>query len=101
MSLIGIADAQERVRAAGLEFVPIGLADYPAGCTKQLFNRLGELSGAAAFRTTIAYFQQATAMLLREAPPALRAHGVEALLVDQTSFGGATAARLRAAIDQV
>lgn len=40
-------------------------------------------------------------MLLREAPPALRAHGVEALLVDQTSFGGATAARLRAAIDQV
>lgn len=56
MSLIGIADAQERVRAAGLEFVPIGLADYPAGCTKQLFNRLGELSGAPAFRTTIAYF---------------------------------------------
>ena len=53
VSLIGIADAQERVQAAGLEFVPIGLAYYPAGCTKQLFNRLGELSGAAAFRTTM------------------------------------------------
>jgi UDP:flavonoid glycosyltransferase YjiC (YdhE family) len=92
VSLIGIADAEERVRAAGLEFVPIGLADYPAGCTKQLFNRLGELSGAAAFRTTVAYFQQATAMLLQEAPPALRSQGVEALLVDQTSFGGARVA---------
>ena len=51
VSLIGIADAEERVRAAGLEFVPIGLADYPAGCTRQLFNRLGELSGAAADST--------------------------------------------------
>lgn len=94
VSLIGIADAAERVRAAGLEFVPIGQADYPAGCTKQLFNRLGELSGAAAFRTTVAYFQQSTAMLLREAPPAFRAHGVDALLIDQTSFGGATVAHV-------
>jgi MGT family glycosyltransferase len=94
VSLIGISDAEERVRAAGLEFVPIGLADYPAGATKQLFNRLGELSGAAAFRTTVAYFKQATAMLLREAPPALRSQGVEALLVDQTSFGGATVAHV-------
>ena len=90
VSLIGIADAEERVRAAGLEFVPIGRADYPAGCTRQLFNRLGELSGAAAFRATVDYFQRSTAMLLREAPPALRGQGVEALLVDQTSFGGRT-----------
>ncbi len=82
MSLIGIADAQERVRAAGLEFVPIGQADYSAGSTRQLFSRMGELSGAAAFRTTVAYFQQSTAMLLREAPPALRAHGVDALLLN-------------------
>lgn len=92
VSLIGIADAQARVRAAGLEFVPIGQADYPAGSTQQLFNHLGELSGAAAFRATVEYFQRSTAMLLREAPAALRAQGVEALLVDQTSFGGATVA---------
>jgi len=92
VSLIGIADAEERVRAAGLQFVPIGLADYPAGCTRQLFNRLGELRGTAAFRATVDYFQRSTAMVLREAPPALRGQGVEALLVDQTSFGGRTVA---------
>jgi hypothetical protein len=40
----------------------------------------------------VAYFQQATAMLLQEAPPALSGQGVEALLVDQASFGGATVA---------
>jgi hypothetical protein len=42
--------------AAGLEFVPIGQADYPAGSTKELFNRMGALNGAAAFRATLAYF---------------------------------------------
>jgi MGT family glycosyltransferase len=94
VSLIGIADAQERVQAAGLEFVPIGQADYPAGSTKELFNRLGELSGAAAFRTTVEFFQRSTAMLLREAPPAFRTQGVDALLIDQTSFGGATVAHV-------
>ena len=92
VSLIGIADAEERVRAPGLEFVPIGQADYPAGSTQQLFNRMGELSGAAAFRATVDYFQRSTAMILREAPPACRAQGVDALLIDQTSFGGATVA---------
>ena len=92
VSLIGIADAEERVRAAGLEFVPIGLDAYPAGCTQQLFNRLGELSGAAVFRATLDHFRRSTTMLLQEAPGALSCHGVDALLVDQTSFGGATVA---------
>jgi hypothetical protein len=31
VSLIGIADAEERVCAAGLEFVPTGLDHDPAG----------------------------------------------------------------------
>lgn len=92
VSLIGIPDAEDRVLAAGLEFVSIGKADYPAGSTRQLFNRLGELSGAAAFRATVEYFQRSTAMLLQEAPAALRAHDVDGLIVDQTSFGGATVA---------
>jgi hypothetical protein len=38
----------------------------------------------------MANVQQSTAMLLREAPPALRALAVEAMLINQTSFGGAT-----------
>jgi len=92
VSLIGIPDAKDRVLAAGLEFVPIGQLDYPAGSTRKLFNRLGELSGAAAFRATVEYFQRSTVMLLQEAPPALQAHGVDGLIVDQTSFGGATVA---------
>ena len=67
-------------------------SDFPRGYTRELFNRMGQLSGAAAFRLTVETFRNATAMLLREAPAALRAEGVEALLIDQTSFGGATLA---------
>jgi MGT family glycosyltransferase len=94
VSLIGIADAEARVRAAGLEFVQIGHKDYPAGTTRELFNDLGGLSGTAAVRATVAYFQRSTEMLLQEAPSAVRREGVEALLVDQTSFGGATVAHV-------
>ena len=94
VSLAGIADAETRVREAGLEFIPLGLADFPLGSTRLLFQRMGQLSGTAAFRLTVETFRQSTAMVLREAPAALRAAGVEALLIDKTSFGGATLAHV-------
>jgi zeaxanthin glucosyltransferase len=94
VSVAAIADAETRVREAGLEFIPIGLSDFPLGFTRQLFNRLGQLSGPAAFRLTVESFRSSTAMVLREAPAALRARGVEALVIDQTSFGGATLAQV-------
>jgi zeaxanthin glucosyltransferase len=93
VTLLTIADGRAKALAAGLEFAPIGASEYPEGSTRALFARLGELSGAAAFRATVAHFQQATRVVLRDAPPALRQLGVDALLVDQTSFGGASIAQ--------
>lgn len=93
VTLVGIPDGRRKALAAGLDFEPVGAAAYPEGSTAQLFARLGELSGAAAFRLTIEYFQHATRMLLAEVPPALQRLGVEALLVDQTSFGGTSIAQ--------
>ncbi|MCP9848981.1 glycosyltransferase [Cyanobium sp. Morenito 9A2] len=92
VTLVGIADAEARVRAAGLGFEPIGQAEFPAGATREIFAHMGELSGPAAFRTTVEYFGRSTALVLREAPLAFRRLGVEALVIDQTSFGGATVA---------
>ncbi|MEB3361030.1 MAG: nucleotide disphospho-sugar-binding domain-containing protein [Synechococcaceae cyanobacterium] len=94
VSVAAIADAEARVRDAGLAFIPLGQADYPLGSTRELFIRMGQRSGLAAFRLTVEMFRNATAMVLRDAPSALRAHGVEALLVDQTSFGGSTVAHV-------
>ncbi len=92
VTLVGIADAEAKSRAAGLEFAAIGQANYPAGSTRTLFTLMGELSGPAAFRATVEYFRLSTAMVLREAPSVMRHLGVDALLIDQTSFGGATVA---------
>ncbi len=92
VTLVGISDAEHQVRAAGLEYVPIGLEDYPYGSTKKLFNHLGELSGTRALRATVDYFKHSTAMVLQQAPSAMRERGVEAVLIDQTSFAGPTVA---------
>jgi zeaxanthin glucosyltransferase len=92
VTLFGIPDARSKTLAAGLEFWPIGEAEFPAGASAASFTQLGKLSGLAAFRYTVVLFQQLTAMLLREAPAAISAAGVELLLIDQTSFGGGTVA---------
>jgi zeaxanthin glucosyltransferase len=94
VTLVGILDAQAKALAAGLEFQPIGEADFPAGSTAEHFAKLGQLSGPAAFRYTVFFFKQATSMLLQEAPAALQRAGVEALIIDQASFGGSTVAEL-------
>jgi zeaxanthin glucosyltransferase len=94
VTLVGTLDAQPKVLAAGLEFQAIGEVEFPAGSTVNVFAKLGQLSGLAAFRYTVALFKQITTTLLQEAPSVLRRVGVEALIIDQTSFGGSTVAQL-------
>ena len=94
VTLVGTLDAQPKVLAAGLEFQAIGEVAFPAGSTAEFFTKLGQLSGLDAFRYTVALFKQITTTLLQEAPTALQKAGVEALLIDQTSFGGSTVAQL-------
>lgn len=94
VTLVGTLDAKPKVLAAGLEFRPIGEVAFPAGSTADSFAELGQLSGLDAFRYTIALFKKVTDTLLREAPAAFQNAGVEALLIDQTSFGGSTVAEL-------
>lgn len=92
VTLIGTLDAQPKVLAAGLGFCPIGETEFPAGSSQQALAQLGRLSGLAALRYTIDLFSKTTSTLLHEAPAAFQRTGVEALLVDQTSFGGSTIA---------
>jgi zeaxanthin glucosyltransferase len=94
VTLVGTLDAKPKVLAAGLEFRSIGEAEFPAGSTADSFAELGQLSGLDAFRYTVTLFKQVTDTLLREAPTAFQNAGVEALIIDQTSFGGSTVAQL-------
>ncbi|MEM6520748.1 MAG: glycosyltransferase [Cyanobacteria bacterium P01_C01_bin.70] len=94
VTLVGTLDAQPKVSAAGLELYPIGEIDYPAGSAAEALAKLGQLSGLAAFRYTVELFKEGTTLLLQEAPAAFQNAGVEALLIDQTSFGGSTIAEV-------
>ncbi len=92
VTVLGIEDAQSLVLAAGLEFQVIGKSDFPKGATKDLFTQLGQLSGFKALQYTIKSIAKAAKMSLRDAPEAIKAAGIEALLVDQAAPEGGTVA---------
>ena len=92
VTLFGIADARPKTLAAGLDFWPIG-DEFPLGTMAQFSAQLGQLHGIAALKYTISFRQRSWAtVILRDAPAALRAVGVEALLVDQVMAAGGTIA---------
>lgn len=92
VTLVGTLDAQAKTLAAGLEFHPIGEEAFPIGAMANSLTTLGKLSGFEAFRYTVDLFKKRTLLLLEEAPAAFRQVGVDALAIDQTSFGGSTVA---------
>jgi len=92
VTLFGILDAQAKTLAAGLEFQAICASEYPLGSVAQVLTQLGKLSGMTALRYTISWIEKTAALFLRELPPALKAAGVEALLIDQISPGSGTVA---------
>lgn len=85
VSLIGILDGQAKAEAAGLEFIPIGVTEAPLGSRAQFTAELGKLHGRAALRFTLERFREAGQIQLREAPDAIRAAGIDGLVIDQVS----------------
>jgi zeaxanthin glucosyltransferase len=92
--IFGIADTEERVRAAGVEFHRIGDLDYPPGSLQKLDQRLGEMKGLATFRFTVERVKNTARMILRDGPAAVLAEKVDALLVDEADMGGNIAEHL-------
>jgi|KBSMisStandDraft_5_1062788.scaffolds.fasta_scaffold52256_2 zeaxanthin glucosyltransferase len=92
VSLLHMPDLAPLVEAQGLEFISIGQSDHPAGTLPQSLARLGQLDGLAALRFTIQAIRRTTEMMCRDAPDAIREHGIDALLVDQTEPAGGTVA---------
>ncbi len=94
MVIFGIADTEASVRAAGIEFCCIGAQDCPRGRLKELDEQLAQLKGVAAFRFTLKRVRHSMRMTLRDGPEAVRAAGVQALLVDEAEFAGNVAEHL-------
>ncbi|MCC5667435.1 glycosyltransferase [Nostoc sp. CHAB 5784] len=92
VTLFGFSDAQPQTLAAGLEFRAIGESQFPSGVTAESLAKLGELSGLAALQYTVNLLKQGADVMLRDAPPAIKEAGVDALLVDQVMPEGGTVA---------
>ena len=91
-----VADAEPVIRASGLDFQAIGHDDFPPGTLRKLDDMLSRLKGIAGLRFTARRALMYSKMILRDAPDAVRASGVEALIIDQAEpSGGSVAEYLR------
>jgi zeaxanthin glucosyltransferase len=88
VAIFGIADVESRVKSAGIEFCLIGESDFPPGTLKKLDLRHSGMKGLKVFHFTIERIMNTARMVLRDGPEAVRRAGVEALLVDESDFGG-------------
>ncbi|HTW61102.1 MAG TPA: glycosyltransferase [Terracidiphilus sp.] len=86
--LFGIADTEARVRAAGIKFHCIGVEEYPLDSLAKLDERMARLKGLAALQFTLERVRKSARMVLRDGPRAVRAAGMDALLVDEADFAG-------------
>jgi MGT family glycosyltransferase len=89
--MFGVADTEDRVRAAGIEFCKIGDQDFPRGTLLKLDRRMAQLKGLAALRFTLQRIRDSARMVMRDGPEAVRAANIDALLVDEAEFAGSVA----------
>jgi zeaxanthin glucosyltransferase len=92
VTVVARADGRAKARQAGLGFVLVGEREFPEGAMGKLTAQLGRLSGLKAMRFTVELLRRTAATLLREAPDAIRAAKIDALLVDQVVPAGNTVA---------
>ncbi|MBD2559524.1 MULTISPECIES: glycosyltransferase [Nostoc] len=92
VTLFGILDAKSKTLAAELEFQAVGESEFPTGAIAESMTQLGKLSGIAALQYTVNFLKDQAAVMLRDAPSAVKQAGVEALLVDQVSPEGGSVA---------
>jgi zeaxanthin glucosyltransferase len=91
-TVFNILDVEDLARREGVGFSPLGVKHHPKGAFKAFSDHLSQLQGIEALRFGLKVAREEIAMLLEEAPDAMRAAGVTALLVDQGQPAGSTIA---------
>lgn len=90
VTLFGVPDTQPKALAAGIAFSPVGTAEFPLGASAAGLSKLGQLQGLVALQYTIDLLKQLSMVMLQDAPAAIQAAGVDALLVNQGVVEGGT-----------
>jgi zeaxanthin glucosyltransferase len=84
--------SQAKVESAGFACRTFGEAEFPTERMRAELAELARLSGIGALRYTIDLFRRRIEVCLRDVPDAARSLGIDALLVDETNWEGATIA---------
>ena len=87
-----VLDVGQAIISAGLGFVPFAEAEYPMGSLKPAFQKIGELSGAAAFAHYVERMVLLFSTSFQYLPELIRKENLDLLVIDQVHFGGATLA---------
>jgi len=85
-------DVEKLVTKEGIEFCPLGIQQHPPGTVPRNLELLGRLGGIEFLRFGMKLAALEIATLLEEAPAAMQAAGVTALIVDQGQPAGSTIA---------
>jgi zeaxanthin glucosyltransferase len=85
--LFGVPDVEPFARAAGLDFVPYGEAEYPVGSIDKLYGSVATMHGFEVVRHTCMDLNpQLTRVTFEYLPEKLTTTGVEALVLDTIHF---------------
>ncbi len=93
VTVLQISDLESKVRSEGLEFYSIGDSLYQPGSLAASFQELTQLSEVAALRYSVEFCRHMTEIICEDAPTAIEAAGIDALLVDQLEPVGQTIAQ--------
>ncbi|RYF81209.1 MAG: glycosyltransferase [Comamonadaceae bacterium] len=77
------ADVRQQLRDPRIHFIALGAASHPPGHLARVLARAAHPRSPWGLRRVIRDLSAHTQMLVREAAPALRAQGIEAILGDQ------------------
>jgi len=92
VSVLASGHCTELLRQGGLEHIELPNADEEGWDARYDWQRVGEKAGIRAFLQTCKIFRRLARNFRSQAPDAMREAGVEALIVDQFSPGGALTA---------
>jgi MGT family glycosyltransferase len=87
-----LPDAEPKIRAEGLNFLPLKSSSIQAGDMAGALTELSGKSGIDAMRFTVECARKTAELICEAAPEALQRAGVDALLVDQNEPAAATVA---------
>jgi zeaxanthin glucosyltransferase len=87
-----ILDTANIIASAGLRFVPFAEAEYPSGSLRPTIQKIGELSGPAAFAYYVERMVKLFTTSFQYLPDLIRRENLDLLIIDQVQYGGATIA---------